>query len=128
MEIAAIVFSLCAGVLGVFQIGLALGAPWGAAAYGGGNPGVLPARLRVVSAVAGFVLYPLAIVFVLDAADVADFGLADGTRTSLWMWILCGLFALGSLANFASRSKIERIWGPVALILAICAAIIAIGV
>ena len=39
-------------VLVAFQLALALGAPWGRAAYGGQTPGVLPAGRRVSSAVA----------------------------------------------------------------------------
>jgi hypothetical protein len=54
-------------------------------------------------------------------------GLAEGEWTRWVLWILTGLFALGALANFASQSKIERIWGPVALALAVCCAILAIG-
>jgi hypothetical protein len=44
------------------------------------------------------------------------------------MWVLTGFFAIGSVANFASRSKKERIWGLVSLAIAVCCAIIAIGV
>ena len=34
-------------VVAAFQVALAAGAPWGAAAMGGANPGVLPDELRV---------------------------------------------------------------------------------
>ena len=44
--ISAGVLTGCAG----FQAALALGAPWGAAAYGGSHRGQLPIRLRMVSA------------------------------------------------------------------------------
>jgi hypothetical protein len=43
------------------------------------------------------------------------------------MWALTGFFALGAVANFASRSPIERIWGPVALGIAVCCGIVALG-
>ena len=127
LETAGIIFSVFAGILVIFQIALSLGAPWGAASYGGRNPGVLPTQLRVVSAISGFGIYPLAILFVLDASGVADTGLADGNQTELWMWLLSALFGLGALANFASPSKIERIWGPVALILSICCGFLAVN-
>jgi hypothetical protein len=127
MEVVGIIFAVFAGMLAVFQIALALGEPWGAASYGGTNPGVLPTRLRIVSAVFGFGVCPLATLFVLDASGVADTGLADGNHTELWLWVLTGLFGLGTLANFASRSKIERIWGPVTFILAICCGILAVN-
>jgi hypothetical protein len=44
------------------------------------------------------------------------------------MWFLTGFFTLGAIANFASRSKVERIWGPVTLVLAISTAVIAVNV
>lgn len=43
------------------------------------------------------------------------------------MWVLAGLFAMGALANFASRSNLERLWGPIAAIIGVCCAIIATG-
>lgn len=128
MEAAGIIFAVFAGLFALFQMALALGAPWGAASYGGNNPGLLPSRLRVVSAVFGFVAYPLAILFVLNASGVVDGVLADGDQTELWLWVLAGLFGLGTVANFASRSKIERIWGPVTLVLTICCAFLAVNV
>jgi hypothetical protein len=125
-ETVGITFGFLAGVLAFFQIALALGKPWGAASYGGGNPGVLPTRLRAVSAIFGFWLYPIVILFVLDASGVADTGLANGSRTEFWLWFLAGLFRLGTLANFASRSKTERVWVPVTLVL--CCGILAVTV
>jgi hypothetical protein len=43
------------------------------------------------------------------------------------MWVLAGFLGIGSVANFISRSKVERIWGPVALGAAICCAVLAMG-
>ena len=124
---AAIVAVILLGVIVVFQAALALGAPWGAAAWGGQNPGVLPTRLRIASAVVAVVVYPLVIVLVLASAGIIsdEWLLVDA---SVIMWVLAGLLAVGALANFASRSPRERIWGPVALAIAVCCAIIALGV
>jgi hypothetical protein len=44
------------------------------------------------------------------------------------MWVLTAFFAVGALANFVSRSIIERIWGPVTLGLAVCCGLIARGI
>lgn len=128
METAGILFVVFAGALVAFQIALALGAPWGAASYGGSNPGILPTRLRVVSSIFGFAVYPFVILFVMDVSGVADTGLADGDQNELWLWVLTGIFGLGALANFASRSKIERIWGPVSLILSISSWVLAVNI
>ena len=67
--------------------------------------------------------YPVVAMELLYVADVVDFG---WDVSQLWIWVLAGLFVLGALANFASRSRIERIWGPVSLVLAVCCAVIAV--
>ena len=124
MEIAAIVASVLLSVVAIFQIALALGAPWGDAAWGGANPGVLPRRLRIASAVVGLVVYPLIGCFVLASAGSITADWVPGTG-AVGMWALAGVFTLGAVANFASRSKWERIWGPVSLAIAVCCSLIA---
>ena len=126
MTIAAIVAVALLAVIAVFQVALALGAPWGYAAWGGRNPGVLPMHLRIASAVAGLVIYPLVILAVLLSAGLIEADWLPVDR-ALSMWSLAGVLALGALANFASRSPRERIWGPVALAVAVCCGIIALG-
>lgn len=128
METAAVVSAILIVVLTVFQLALALGAPAGAAAWGGNHPGVLPTRLRVASGLVGVFFYPVVAIFMLDVGGLVDTGLAEGDWTRWLLWILAGLFTLGALANFASRSKVERIWGPVSLVLAVCSVILALGV
>lgn len=124
MEIAAWIAAGVIVVLTVFQLALALGAPAGAAAWGGSHPGVLPTRLRVASGLVAVFFYPVVAIELLHSAGVIEFGWAV---TPFWIWVLAGLFALGALANFASRSKIERIWGPVSLAMAVCSGVIALG-
>jgi hypothetical protein len=127
MQTIGIVAVVLLGVIVLFQAALALGAPWGAAAWGGQHPGVLPTRLRIASGVAAVLIYPTIIAVVLASAGLIGDGWlpVDGT---VLMWVLAGLLALGALANFASRSPRERIWGPVALAVAICCAVIALGI
>ena len=125
MEIASVIAAVLIGALTVFQIALALGAPAGAAAWGGAHPGVLPTRLRVASAVVGVFFYPPIALLLLDSGGVIDIG---WDVSALWLWVLTALFLLGTLANAASKSKVERIWAPVSLALAICCAVIAIGI
>ena len=93
MILAAILAVILLGVIVVFQLALAFGAPWGAAAWGGQHPGVLPTRLRIASAVVAVVVYPIVIALVLAAAGIIDDAWlpVDGT---LAMWVLAGL--LGS--------------------------------
>lgn len=127
MQVAGVIAVVLLGIVGVFQLALALGAPWGRAAWGGQNEGVLPGRLRVSSGVAGVVIYPLIMLYVLVSSELiaADWPPGAGPVA---MWILVAFFTLGAVANFASRSRMERTWGPVSLIIAICCVVIAVGI
>lgn len=127
MTVAAIVAVLLIAIVVVFQVALALGAPLGYAAWGGKHPGVLPRNLRIASGVAALVIYPIIILLVLASAGFIEAAWLPGNG-KIAMWVLAALLALGALANFASRSPRERIWGPVAMAIAICCAIIAAGI
>jgi hypothetical protein len=126
MTLAAVIAVALIGVLIAFQLALAAGAPFGAAAWGGRNPGVLPARLRIASAFVGLVVYPFMAAVVLTSTGVID---DDWFPFDLdvAMWVLAGFFALGVLANAISRSPPERIWSLVSGVLAVCCAVIALG-
>lgn len=126
MEAAAIVATVLLAGLTLFQLALAAGAPWGAAAYGGTWAGVLPKGMRINSLAFGLVIYPLITLYVLDAGGIVTSGWLPGSRT-VAMWVLVAFFGVGSVANFASRSKVERWWGPVALVVGICCAVLAVG-
>jgi hypothetical protein len=125
VNLAATIAVVLLGVVSVFQIALALGAPLGNAAWGGRHDGVLPVGLRVASAVVGLVVYPLIGAFILASAGLIAAAWMPGTGQT-GMWVLTGFFGLGAIANFASRSKAERIWGPVSLAIAICCGLIAL--
>ena len=126
MTPAAIVALMLLGVIWLFQIALALGVPWGAAAWGGQHSGVLPKTLRLGSAIAAVVLYPLIVLYVLASIDVVELAWLPGAGSRA-LWVLTGVFTLGALMNFISRSSIERIWGPVALAIAVCCGLLAAG-
>ena len=127
MTLAAILAIVLLVAITAFQLGLAFGAPWGAAAWGGQSPGVLPQRLRIASGVAAIVVYPILIALVLASAGLIDDGWlpVDG---SLIMWGLAVLLGVGAVMNFASPSRPERTWGPVALTIALCCVVIALGI
>ena len=124
MRAAALVASALLIVIAVFQIALALGMPARKIAWGGGYEGKLPTGLRVASGVAGFVIYPLAALLVLEAGGLTDFDLVPDVGP-VGMWVLTGLFALAAILNFLSRSRVERVWGPVALGISVCCGIVA---
>ena len=106
------------GLLGIalFQIALALGAPLGHAAWGGGHD-VLPTSLRVASAVA-VAIWLLAALVVTARAAVPTVPLAP-VVTRWGTWLVAALLFVGAIMNVASSSPWERFgWAPVALILA----------
>ena len=126
METAAIVAAALMGIVAVFQLALALGAPAGFAAWGGWHEGVLPTRLRFASGFVGLIVYPALMVYVLATAGVIDATWVPA-RGRLGMWILTAVFTLGGFANLASRSRRERWWAIVAFAIAVCTAIVALS-
>jgi hypothetical protein len=126
MKVAAVVAACLLGVIAVFQLALALGMPPRRMAWGGQYEGKLPTGLRVASAVAGLVIYPLATLLILEAADVTDFEVVPDVGP-IGMWVFTGLFAFGALLNLVSRSKAERVWAPVSMGIAVCCGIVAAG-
>jgi hypothetical protein len=97
--------ALLAGVA-LFQVGLAAGAPWGSAAWGGSHPGRLPGRLRVASAASAVLIGSV-------AAIAAAPGLVGaGTRTRVLRAAAIYL-AVGTPLNAVSRSPVERVWAPI---------------
>lgn len=96
-------------VLVSFQMALALGAPWGSAAWGGADTGQLSTPLRVASAVSAVIWAGVAVLV--------------GTQVLASRWhrrLLGGLIAvcvLSAVMNLASPSPVERIiWTPFALV------------
>ena len=127
MNLATILAVVLLGIVSVFQIALALGALLGYAAWGGIHEGALPGKLRVASGVTGLAVYPVIGLYVLASAGLIEADWMPGTGKT-GMWILAGVFTLGTLANLVSRSKRERVWGPVSLVIAVCCGIIAANI
>ena len=40
-------------------------------------------------------------------------------------WVLTAYFSVGVVMNLISRSRLERIWAPVSLVIAVCCAVVA---
>jgi hypothetical protein len=92
--------------LGAFQVALAVGAPWGRAAYGGRRRGTLPGNLRAVSGLAA-VGYGAGVVLIVRGAGSARVRSRAFTTLSV-------LMTIGTIANGASPSLVERaVWTPV---------------
>jgi hypothetical protein len=123
-DLAAIVFAaVCAGVV-VFQLALALGAPWGAYAMGGAFPGRFPPPMRV-AAVVQAVLIALLAIAVLSVAGLAVPALAEAW---VWLaWVAVAVSAVAVVLNASSRSAGERrIWVPVTLVMLASSLVVAL--
>jgi hypothetical protein len=113
--LAARLFAGLTGVVCLFQLALALGAPWGAYAMGGAFPGVFPPAMRIAAVVQIAVLAGVALVVMTRAGLV----LPAWRAASHWpAWVVVGLLAVGVVLNLITPSPMERlIWAPVALAL-----------
>ena len=121
---AAVIFAVVAVGVIAFQIALALGAPWGSYAMGGAFPGRFPPRLRV-AAVAQAAVLVFAVAIVLARAGIALPALSDAAR--LLIWVVVGFSVLSLVLNAVSPSAGERrIWTPVALVMLITSAAVAL--
>ena len=113
---AARVFAGLTGVVILFQLALALGAPWGAYAMGGAFPGAYPPAVRVAAVVQAAILAGVAAT-VLARAGVAS----PRWRPQRLAWAVVALLAVGVVLNLITPSGMERlIWAPVAALLFLC--------
>jgi hypothetical protein len=123
-ELAAWVAVL--GFIGLmcFQFLLALGFPYGQAAWGGKYI-KLPSNLRIASLFSAGV-FVVASLFILERADILTV-FNSSTVVTIGVWILVAFLGLNTLGNFASKSRVEkRIMTPISLTLALLCLIVAI--
>lgn len=119
---AAILFCALLGALCLFQLALALGAPLGRFAWGGGHDR-LPPSFRIASLVSIGIYILLGLIALQRAGQLQLFPEAVAT---IGIWAIAGYLGLGVLMNAISRSKPERYtMTPLALVL--CALAIAIA-
>ena len=118
-------YAIFSAIVAVFQVALALGAPWGSYAMGGAFPGQFPPALRVSAVIQAAVLILLAGV-VLARAGVA---LPRWSRASRWLvWLVVAFTAVSLVLNLITPSGGERmIWAPVAFVLLVTSLLVAIG-
>ena len=109
--VAARIFAGLITLVCAFQLALALGAPWGEFAMGGGTPGVYPAPMRLAAVVQLIVLAVCALIMLSRA----------GLMLSRWRglarpaaWVVVILLAASLALNLITPSLLERlIWAPV---------------
>jgi hypothetical protein len=129
LQVIAVLAVALLALAAAFQVGLAAGAPWGAAAYGGRaacGDGALPGRYRLASGVAASVLLGAMWVVLANVAIVGRGPVSFGVLTVM-LWCLTALFALNTLGNARGRHPLER-WGAstvTALLTILCAVLAA---
>ena len=120
----ALALTVILAALAIFQLALALGAPLGRFAWGGQHR-VLPARLRVGSAVS-IVIYAVIVVIAWDRAGMID--VLPDLFSTVAMWVVFAYFTLGIFLNAVSKSKPERyVMVPVTIVLSVLSLLIAMG-
>ena len=123
-EFAAIAACCVLAALAVFQAFLIAGAPIGRFAWGGQHD-ILPARLRVGSAVS-IALYAVFAIVILERAGL--FTLFGAAFVHVAAWVLFAYFVLGVVMNGISRSRPERaLMTPVSFVLAVLLLLVALG-
>ena len=115
MIFAVTIFLILSVIAALFQLALALGAPWGEYAMGGRFPGQLPVKMRIAALFQIVIL--LGIAFIVWTRS----GLAFNQYyafSKIAIWFVVAFFTLGSILNLLTPSKGERlVWGPVNLVL-----------
>jgi len=123
--ISAAIFSALIGIVILFQLALALGAPWGEYSMGGKFKGRYPPKMRAVAIMNAAVLAFIAII-ALARAELIWPCLYSFSKTAIW--VVVGFSVLSVFLNTATKSVWERrIWLPVALGMLITSFITAIG-
>ncbi|MCO4786017.1 hypothetical protein [Marinomonas atlantica] len=120
---AAYVFGFFTAIVMLFQLALALGAPWGEMAMGGKFPGRFSPILRV-SAIVQMLLMGFAAIVVLTRAGLVLENYFVFSKSAIWFVVT--LCVLSAILNTITPSKKERIlWSPVTIILMVCAVAVA---
>lgn len=113
------------GVLGLFQLALALGAPWGQLAWGGASGTVLPHNQRIASGLVVVVLLVMSL-FILDLAGLVQF--VPNVVAQVVAWLTFAAFLVSACLNLLSQTRIERlVMAPVAGLYALVAFFVALA-
>jgi hypothetical protein len=123
--VAAVTFAVVTAGVIAFQIGLALGAPWGAYAMGGKFPGRYPAAMRGVAVVQALLLAVVAVV-VLSAAGLVLPSLAQALPWLVWLPVAFSVASVVLNAITPSAGE-RRIWVPVGVAMLVSSLVVALA-
>jgi hypothetical protein len=123
--VAAVLF----GAMALFQLALAVGAPWGAFAYGGRaarDDGTLVPAYRLSSAVAAVMLVLFAVVILTRGGVIGSSG--DSTLVTVMSWVIVAFMAINTPMNLLGKHWIERfVFGAITVVLVVLCAIVAVA-
>ena len=125
-RVGAISLVVLLGLLVLFQLALALGAPWGRAAFGGftDRPGT---SLRVASVVAVLVWTTVALAM-LRRAGLSTWAPFPDSWLTVVAWVVTGVLGLSIVVNLVSQSALERtIWVPFGIVATGLAVVVALA-
>ena len=113
--------------LALFQLALALGAPWGAHVFGGRavqEDGTLSGKWRAASAAGSVVLLLFGWV-ILARGGVVETSI-DDTLLTVLAWMVVAYMAINAAMNFASTDLLERwLFGSVTVVLVVLCSVVA---
>ncbi len=109
------VYITLASLAVVFQLGLAIGMPWGSVAMGGKYPGRFPRHIRGAAVVQALILAAFGVVVLTRAELILPNWLEPST---IAVWFVVALGAISVVLNLTTPSKWERrIWGPATILM-----------
>jgi len=125
VNLSAVGYAILMGCVALFQLGLALGLPWGAASMGGKYPGQYPPRMRM----AALAFIPFLILLALTVLVRAGLLLPRFQPASaIAIWVAVAFSLVSVILNSITPSKIERsIWVPVTVLQLIASLIVALS-
>lgn len=116
-QIAALLAAVLLAGVAVFQAALALGAPYGAFAWGGKAQGALPERLRRGSALAAVFLVAMAAIVLVRGGLIYP----QWQRAMvIAVWVIFLFMVVNTFANLKSASAVERrVMAPLTAVVAL---------
>lgn len=129
VQTAAIVAAVLFGAIALFQVALALGAPWGTFAYGGRavrGDGTLPPSYRLSSAVAAVLLVLCAVVILVRGGVIGTSG--DSTLVTVLSWVIVAFMAINTAMNLLGKHWVERfVFGGITAGLVVLCSVVAVA-
>jgi hypothetical protein len=125
IKIALVLFIVFMAITALFQLALAMGAPWGKIAMAGKYPGKFPNKMRIVAVFQMFILLFFIWIALVKTGHVNP---EWKNFSDSFIWAVFGFSLVATILNTITPSKWERIiWMPISIILLVSSTIIAMN-